>query len=110
MTSPKRQEYLLVESPQSAGLTITATVSTDMHFCAFGVLRWPKTSYRRPSAQPFYGSFQQKSSERSWLCGILKNKICDYFRMLGRETCFTDLEFLDDEMSPKFIDQGGITI
>jgi RNA polymerase sigma-70 factor (TIGR02943 family) len=51
-------------------------------------------------------SFQRKSSERSWLCGILKNKICDYFRKLGRETCFTDLEFLEDEMSHKFIDQG----
>lgn len=53
-----------------------------------------------------YINFQGKSSERSWLCGILKNKICDYFRKLGRETCFTDLEFLDDEMSHKFIDQG----
>ena len=51
-------------------------------------------------------SFRRKSSERSWLCGILKNKICDYFRKLGRETCFTDLEFLEDEMSHKFIDQG----
>lgn len=51
-------------------------------------------------------NFQGKSSERSWLCGILKNKICDYFRKLGRETCFTDLEFLDDEMSHKFIDQA----
>ena len=53
-----------------------------------------------------YSSFRGRSSERSWLCGILKNKICDYFRKLGRETCFTDLEFLDDEMSHKFIDQG----
>jgi RNA polymerase sigma-70 factor (ECF subfamily) len=53
-----------------------------------------------------YSNFRGKSSERSWLCGILKNKICDYFRKLGRETCFTDLEFLDDEMSHKFIDQG----
>ena len=53
-----------------------------------------------------YSNFQGKSSERSWLCGILKNKICDYFRKLGRETNFTDLEFLDDEMSHKFIDQG----
>ena len=51
-------------------------------------------------------NFRRKSSERSWLCGILKNKICDYFRKLGRETCFTDLEFLEDEMSHKFIDQG----
>jgi RNA polymerase sigma-70 factor (TIGR02943 family) len=51
-------------------------------------------------------SFRRQSSERSWLCGILKNKICDYFRKLGRETCFTDLEFLEDEMSHKFNDQG----
>jgi RNA polymerase sigma-70 factor (TIGR02943 family) len=41
-----------------------------------------------------------------WLCGILKIKICDYFRKLGRETNFTDLDFLNDEMSHKFIDQG----
>lgn len=53
-----------------------------------------------------YSNFQGKSSERSWLCGILKNKICDYFRKLGRETSFTDMEFLKDEMSYKFIDQG----
>ena len=26
-----------------------------------------------------FGSFRGKSSERSWLCGILKNKICDHF-------------------------------
>src|SRR5215471_20789688 len=53
-----------------------------------------------------YGSFGGKSSERTWLCGILKNKICDHFRKLGRETNFSDLEFLNDEMSHKFIDQG----
>src|SRR5258707_14438305 len=48
------------------------------------------------------GSFRGKSSERSWLCGILKNKICDHFRKLGRETSFTDLEFFSDEHSDKF--------
>jgi len=32
----------------------------------------------------------------------LKNKICDYFRKLGRETNFTDLEFFRDEHSDKF--------
>ena len=53
-----------------------------------------------------FGSFRGKSSERSWLCGILKNKICDHFRKLGRETCFTDLEFLNDELSHKFVPQG----
>ena len=46
--------------------------------------------------------FSGRSSERSWLCGILKNKICDYFRRLGRETNFTDLEFLSAEHSDPF--------
>src|ERR1700730_2911185 len=49
-----------------------------------------------------YGNFQGKSSERTWLCGILKNKVCDYFRKLGRETNFTDLEFFSDEHSDRF--------
>ncbi len=52
------------------------------------------------------GSFRGKSSGRTWLCSILKNKICDHFRKLGRETSFTDLEFLDDELSHKFVPQG----
>jgi hypothetical protein len=30
-----------------------------------------------------YQDFQGRSSERSWLCGILKNKICDHFRKHG---------------------------
>lgn len=47
------------------------------------------------SLQKFAGC----SSERSWLVGILKNKIVDYYRKLGRETSFTDLEFLRDESS-----------
>jgi len=46
--------------------------------------------------------FGGRSTERSWLVGILKNKICDYFRKLGRETTFTDLEFFSDEHSEKF--------
>jgi DNA-directed RNA polymerase specialized sigma24 family protein len=36
--------------------------------------------------------FAGRSSERSWLVGILKNKIVDHYRTLGRETSFTDLE------------------
>ena len=47
-------------------------------------------------------NFRGRSTERSWLCGILKNKICDYFRKLGRETNFTDLEFFSDEHSDRF--------
>jgi DNA-directed RNA polymerase specialized sigma24 family protein len=44
-------------------------------------------------------NFRGMSSERSWLYGILKNKIVDYFRKLAQEVTFTDLEFLDDEMA-----------
>jgi RNA polymerase sigma-70 factor, ECF subfamily len=50
--------------------------------------------------------FAGRSSERSWLVGILKNKIVDHYRKLGRETSFTDLEFLKDEFSHKFVEQG----
>jgi RNA polymerase sigma-70 factor (ECF subfamily) len=49
-------------------------------------------------------NFTGRSSERSWLVGILKHKIADHFRKKGRETLFTDMEFLNDEMSHKFED------
>lgn len=48
--------------------------------------------------------FEGRSSERSWLVGILKNKIADHYRKRGRETTFTDMEFLKDELSHKFED------
>jgi RNA polymerase sigma-70 factor (TIGR02943 family) len=51
-------------------------------------------------------SFRARSSERTWLFGILRNKICDHFRKLGREISFTDLDFLRDEMGNKF-DKNG---
>jgi len=51
-------------------------------------------------------SFAGRSGERSWLVGILKNKICDYYRKASRETSFTDLEFYSDEESDKFIPDG----
>jgi RNA polymerase sigma-70 factor (TIGR02943 family) len=53
-----------------------------------------------------YEKFAGQSSVRGWLCGILKHKICDYFRKLGRETSFTDLEFLADECAEKFVPEG----
>jgi len=57
-----------------------------------------------------YEKFGGRSSERSWLCGILKNKIVDYFRKLGRETSFTEMEFLSGEFSEKFVSVGfGVT-
>jgi len=50
--------------------------------------------------------FRGGSTVRSWLCGILKHKICDYYRKRGRETSFTDLEFLSDECAEKFVPEG----
>jgi RNA polymerase sigma-70 factor (TIGR02943 family) len=50
--------------------------------------------------------FRGGSTVRSWLCGILKHKICDYYRKRGRETSFTDLEFLNDECAEKFVPEG----
>lgn len=51
-------------------------------------------------------TFQGRSAEKSWLIGILKNKICDHYRKLSRETTFTDLEFYSDEESDRFIPDG----
>ena len=50
--------------------------------------------------------FAGQSSVRSWLCGILKHKLCDYFRKRGRETSLTDLEFLEDECADRFVPEG----
>jgi RNA polymerase sigma-70 factor, ECF subfamily len=51
-------------------------------------------------------NFQGRSTERSWLVGILKNKIYDQFREVSRETSFTDLEFYGDEESERFVSEG----
>ncbi len=53
-----------------------------------------------------YDKFAGQSSVRSWLCGILKHKLCDYYRKRGRETSFTDLEFLANECEEKFVPEG----
>jgi RNA polymerase sigma-70 factor (ECF subfamily) len=50
--------------------------------------------------------FAGRSVERSWLVGILKNKICDHYRRASRETRFTDLEFYSDEESGRFVAEG----
>src|ERR1051325_1639149 len=50
--------------------------------------------------------FAGRSAEKSWLVGILKNKICDHYRKAGRETSFTHLEFYKDEESDRFIADG----
>lgn len=51
-------------------------------------------------------NFAGRSAEKSWLIGILKNKIFDYYRKAGRETSFTDLDFYADEESDRFVADG----
>jgi RNA polymerase sigma-70 factor (TIGR02943 family) len=51
-------------------------------------------------------SFAGRSAEKSWLVGILKNKISDYYRNASRETSFTDLEFYAEEESDRFVADG----
>jgi RNA polymerase sigma-70 factor, ECF subfamily len=46
--------------------------------------------------------YQGRSSERTWLTGILRNKLLDHFRKAGRETSFTDLEFYAGEEERTF--------
>jgi RNA polymerase sigma-70 factor, ECF subfamily len=52
--------------------------------------------------------FARRSSERGWLMGILKNKIMDHYRKSGRETSFTDMDFLADELAEKFTNGSWI--
>ena len=49
--------------------------------------------------------YQGRSTERTWLSGILRNKVLDHFRVAGRETNFTDLEFFTDEEERTFENQ-----
>jgi RNA polymerase sigma-70 factor (ECF subfamily) len=51
-------------------------------------------------------SFGGRSAEKSWLVGILKNKIFDYYRKASREMLFTDLDFYADEESDRFVADG----
>lgn len=50
--------------------------------------------------------FRGHSTERQWLIGILRHKICDYFRKFGRQISFTDLEFFSDEQGENFNGRG----
>ena len=47
--------------------------------------------------------FQGRGSEKSWLVGILKNKIFDHFRKSSRETNFTNLEFNSEEENERWM-------
>ena len=54
----------------------------------------------------FTAAFAGRSQEKSWLVGILKNKIFDYYRRASRETSFTDLQFYQDEEADRFVGDG----
>src|SRR5580704_8755916 len=51
-------------------------------------------------------NFAGRSAEKSWLVGILKNKVYDHFRKASRETPFTDLQFYNDEENDRFVADG----
>src|SRR6266851_4309385 len=51
-------------------------------------------------------TFAGRSAEKSWLVGILKNKVIDHYRKASREISFTDLEFYQEEESDRFIPNG----
>jgi len=78
----------------------------------FALLRVGKTEIAKDLVQETllaavraHEKFCGRSGERSWLVGILKKKICDHFRKVGRETTFTDLDFFSDEHSDRFNDR-----
>lgn len=43
-----------------------------------------------------HGSFEGRSSEKTWLVGILKHKIIDHFRRNARESAVEDVEAMAD--------------
>jgi RNA polymerase sigma-70 factor (ECF subfamily) len=51
-------------------------------------------------------AFVGRGSRKSWLVGILRNKILDYFRTANRESSFTDLGFYAEEESESFVANG----
>jgi RNA polymerase sigma-70 factor (ECF subfamily) len=51
-------------------------------------------------------SFSGSSSERTWLIGILKNKVMDHFRKSGRETPLNEPEQISDTDDTDYITTG----
>jgi RNA polymerase sigma-70 factor, ECF subfamily len=50
--------------------------------------------------------FLGQSSERSWLIGILKHKVIDYFRKISRESPIEDVAQFEEEMEGAFDENG----
>lgn len=51
-------------------------------------------------------SFSGASAERTWLIGILKNKVMDHYRRSGRETALEEPETISDSGDTDFIASG----
>ncbi len=51
-------------------------------------------------------TFQGRSSEKTWLIGILKNKILDYFRKKYREQPTESIEVTADRVADQFNEKG----
>ena len=51
-------------------------------------------------------SFSGASPERTWLIGILKNKVVDHYRKTGRETKLTEPEKYSDSGDEDYISSG----
>lgn len=51
-------------------------------------------------------SFSGASAERTWLIGILKNKVMDHYRRSGRETVLEDPEAVSDSGASDYIASG----
>ena len=52
-------------------------------------------------------NFEQRSSQKTWLIGILKHKIIDYFRKDSRESLMENTSALDRELTESYFDQHG---
>lgn len=50
--------------------------------------------------------FLGQASERSWLIGILKHKVIDYFRKISRESLMEDATQFEEEMEGVFDENG----
>ncbi len=53
-----------------------------------------------------YSKFGGRGSERTWLIGILKHKVADYFRRLSREAPIGEMEGEDFEHQELFMQTG----
>lgn len=119
--SSKPRKYSLMQSPNSPEDPITkqspATSDAEQwvddygdYLFKFALARLRDETRAEEAVQETFlaalkgnRSFQGRSAEKTWLTGILKNKVYDYFRKSARETSFTDLEFYDDEESDRFV-------